>query len=157
MLSIYEIEKVEIAKKLLQEVEAQLKADEISKSILLGDAINACDEVLQEDLPEGYTPPNKEDWYSPGSIEKLLPAPTMGDRIVEALSRVAGSTIICAGLSACLSLGCWGVSEFKAASNDYHQPNFAAQSRSYLGLTAIFGSITSGCIVLIAVADRGVK
>lgn len=155
MLTIYQSEKVAIAKKFLKEVEAQLKADEISKSILLGDAINACEEILQEDLG-GYTPP-KEEWYSPESIENLLPAPTMGDRIIGALSRVAGSTIICAGLSACLSLGCWGVSEFKAASNDYHQPDFAAQSQGYLGLTAIFGSITSGCIVLIAVADREVK
>ena len=156
MLTIYQSEKVAIALKLIKEVQEQVQGTDIHKAILLGDAAESCDEVLKEDLPVGYTPPSKE-WYSPDSISESLLEPTIGDRIIGALSRVAGSMIICAGLSACLSLGCWGVSQFKAASNDYHQPDFAAQSRGYLGLTAVFGSITSSCLVLIAVADREVK
>ncbi|NMG20708.1 hypothetical protein [Brasilonema bromeliae] len=156
MLTIYQNEKVAIALKLIKEVQEQVSDTDIHKSILLGDAAEACDEVLTEDLPEGYTPP-KEAWYSPERIKESRSAPSMGDRIVGALTRVAASTVVCAGLSACLSLGCLGVAQFKIASKDFSQPDFTAQGRAYLGLTMIFAAATGASLVLIAVADREVN
>lgn len=147
MLSIYQSEKVAIAKKLLAEVEAQLKADEISKSILLGDAINACNEVLQEDLPEGYVPPTEE-WYSPEKIKKSLPAPTTGERILGVLSWVAGTSLLSTALCACIALSSWGISEFKSASGLKTSTDYAAETRGYRGLSFTFLGITLACGVL---------
>lgn len=153
MLTIYQNEKVAIALKLIKEVQEQVRDTDINKTILLGDAAESCDEVLKEDLPQGYVPPSKE-WYSPDSISKSFPELTHLDRARGALVRVAAATVVCAGLSACLSLGCWGISQVKISRGDYRQPDFTSQGRGYLGLTMIFAATTGASLVLIAAVDR---
>ncbi|MBW4597812.1 MAG: hypothetical protein KME46_34135 [Brasilonema angustatum HA4187-MV1] len=146
MLSIYQSEKVAIALKLIKEVGSEVDDTDLNKSILLGDAAEACEEVLKEDLPEGYS-------YTPLPEKKLQRVPTTGDRILKALSITCGTSIICAGLTACLSLGHWGASEF-FNTNLRVESDLQSQSRSYLGLTAIFGSVATGSIVLAACVGR---
>lgn len=157
MLTTNQTEKVEVALSLIRQVKREVIGTDYPKAVLLTTASDACNEVLQEDLPFGHTPPKEKVWYSPESMEELLPAPTMGDRIIEALSRVAATTVVCAGLSACLSLGCWGIAQVKISRGDYRQPDFTSQGRGYLGLTMIFAATTGASLVLIAVADREVN
>lgn len=157
MLSIYQSEKVAIALKLIKEVQQQVGDTDIHKSILLGDAAEACDEVLLEDLPEGYTP-SKEAWYSPERIkESLPPAPSTGSRILNILGWIAGTSLLSSALCACIALGSWGISEYKSASGIKDNTDYAAQTRGYRGLTFTFLSITLTCGVLGAVVGDAVS
>ncbi|MBW4597708.1 MAG: hypothetical protein KME46_33590 [Brasilonema angustatum HA4187-MV1] len=134
MLSIYQSEKVAIAQKLLQEVKCEVKEKDLSKEILLGDAIATIEEIIQQDLPEGYIIPKPK-------VEAWEYRPTTGDRILEILSWIAGLSLLSSALSACLSLGAFGISEFKIASGLKDNNNYAAECRGYRGLSFTFLAI----------------
>lgn len=164
MLTIYQSEKVAIARKLLQDVQGEIADTDIQKKILLGDAADACNEVLQEDLPDGYTPLKEEAWYSPEGIKKSLPAPatgdaeaaTTGERILGILGWIAGTSLLSSALCACLALGAWGISEFKSSTGIKTSTDYAAETRGYRGLSLVFLSSTLICGVLGSVVGDAV-
>lgn len=141
MLTIYQSEKVAIALKLLQEVRCEVKEKDLSKEILLGDAIAAIDEITQQDLPEGYIMPKpKEDAWEY--------KPTTGEHILNVLSWIAGTSLLSSALCACIALSSWGISEFKSASGWKTNTDYAAETRGYRGLCFAFLGVTLTCGVL---------
>ncbi len=156
-LTIYDIEKLEIAKKLLLEVEDSegFKNIDYYPDLHLGDALQAIDELLAEIYPPSYTPPKNapikhlykvRPWY-----EKLknITFTTLGD--------ISGVLIITAALSACTSLFCWGVSDAKAAFGHRSSPDFAAQSQAYRGLALASIGAALGCGVVGSVINEARK
>ncbi|MBP5977553.1 hypothetical protein HW132_33795 [Brasilonema sp. CT11] len=147
MLTTNQTEKVEVALSLIREVKREVIDFDYPKAVLLTKASDACDQVLQEDLPPGYIPPTEE-WYSPESVRKSLPTPTTGDRILGVLSWIAGTSLLSTALCACIALSSWGISEFKSASGLKTSTDYAAETRGYRGLSFTFLGITLACGVL---------
>jgi len=120
MLSFYEVKKLEIAKKLLEEVSDSegFKTIDYHPDLHLGDALQAIDELLLEYYPEGYTPPetNSENLYS-----FRLWHEKRSDRISFGFSELITTSLMVAMLS-----GAFG-------GNKVH-PDFAAHSKMYRGL-----------------------
>jgi hypothetical protein len=153
--TIYAVEKLEIAKKLLLEVEASegFKNTDYHPDLLLGDAVQAIDELLTEYYPENYTPPDlrinikskEKPWH-----EKLK------NTAFTALGELSGVLVITAALSACTSLFCWGISDAKDVLGYRTRPDFAAQSQAYRGLALASIGAALGCGVVGSVlANKG--
>jgi hypothetical protein len=143
--TIYDIEKLEIARKLLEEVSDSENFNTLDyhPDLHLGDALQAIDELLSEYYPPGYTPLKNapimhlrvaRPWH-----EKLK------DTTFTALGELSGVLVITAALSACTSLFCWGVSDAKDAFGYRSTPDFAAQSQAYRGLAIASISAALGC------------
>ncbi len=133
MLNIYEVKKLEIAKKLLEEVSdsERFKTIDYHPDLHLGDALQAIDELLVEYYPEGYTPPQptRENFCRVRWYESLR------DRISFGFGELATTAFMVAMLSGCGSIMCWGMSDIKAgAGGTKLRPDFAAQSQMYRGL-----------------------
>ena len=130
--TIYDIEKLEIAKKLLEEVSdsENFKNLDYCPDLHLGDALQAIEEVLDAYHPLGYKPrkPTKYLYKVRPWHEKLK------DHLFVALGDVSGALVVVAALSACFSVGCWGLSDAKSALGNKKQPDFAAQSQIYRAL-----------------------
>ncbi|MBW4504543.1 MAG: hypothetical protein KME57_34605 [Scytonema hyalinum WJT4-NPBG1] len=148
-LSIYDIEKLEIARKLLEEVEASegFKATDYHPDLHLGDALQAIDELLSEYYPENYTPLLKNE-HPDLCIELTYPFQKLKTNIFTTLSEISGVLVITAALSACTSLFCWGVSDAKDAFGYRSTPDFAAQSQAYRGLALASVAAALGCGVV---------
>jgi hypothetical protein len=145
-LTIYEIEKLEIAKKLIQEVSDSegFKATDYYPDLHLGDALQAIDELLEQYYPEGYTPPKPIKY-----LRKVKPwNQQLKDTFTTALGDLSGTLVITAALSICASLTCWGISDAKAAFGHRQQPDFAAQSQIYRGVTLVSIGAAFGCGVV---------
>ncbi|MBW4628811.1 MAG: hypothetical protein KME49_25680 [Brasilonema octagenarum HA4186-MV1] len=184
MLTTNQTEKVEVALSLIRGVKQEVLGIDYPKAVLLTKASDACDQVLQEDLrkarhgdtpkvlrgklppqsfdrwqtlPPGYVPPTEE-WYSPKSIEKLLPAPTIGDRILNVLGWIAGTSLLSSALCGCIALSSWGLSEFKGALDTkiLQETDFAAETKGYRGLAIAFFGVTLSASVLGAVVGDAV-
>lgn len=132
MLSIYEVEKLEIAKRLLEEVSdsEQFKTIDYHPDLHLGDALQAIDELLVEYYPENYTPqPTHKNFCRVRWYESLR------DRISVGFGELATTAFMVAMLSGCGSIICLGMSDIKAgAGGTKIKPDFAAQSQMYRGL-----------------------
>lgn len=146
MLSIYQSEKIAIARKLIKEVQQEIGDADIHKAIVLGGAVEACEQVLKEDLSKEYS-------YTPLPEKKLQRVLTPGERILEGLSSICGYSLTFAGLIACLSLGCWGTAEI-FNTNLRVESELKSQSRSYLGISTIFLSIAAGSVLLATRVDK---
>ena len=145
-LTIYEIEKLEIAKKLIQEVfdSEGFKATDYYPDLHLGDALQAIDELLEAYYPEGYTPPKPVQYLTKVKSWNLQ----LKNMVVTALSELSGTLVITAALSICASFTCWGVSDAKAAFGYEQQPDFAAQSQLYRGVALASIGAALGCGVV---------
>jgi len=153
--TIYDIEKLKIAKKLLEEVSdsKNFKTLDYHPDLHLGDALQAIDELLSEYYPEGYTPPET---ISEGSFHIRPWHEKLKNTAFTALGELSGVLVITAALSACTSLFCWGVSDTKAAFGYRTNPNFAAQSQAYRGVAIASISAALGCGVVGSVlANKG--
>lgn len=82
--------------------------------------------------------------------------PTTGDRILQVLGWIAGTSLLSSALCACLSLGAWGVSELKGATGIRTSTDYAAETRGYRGLCFVFLSSTLICGVLGSVVGDAV-
>lgn len=104
----------------------------------MGNALQAIDELLSEYYPEGYTPPET---ISEG-LYRIRPwHEKLRDRISIGFGELIATSLMVAMLSSCGSIICWGLSDAKAAFGGKKiQPDFAAQSKMYRGITvASFG------------------
>lgn len=150
ILNRIQTEKIEVAFDLITEVKQQIKQEDFYTATLLGVAANNCKQVIQNDLPEGYT--------KPIHIRiKVKYEPTTGERILAVLGWVVGTSFVSSALCACLSLGSFGLSEFKAASGWKDGNNYAAECRGYRGLTFTFLAIALTGSVLASVVGNAVN
>lgn len=147
MLTRFQSEKVAVALTLISEVEHEVKETDSSKAVLLNNASKACDEVLQQDLPKGYLKPTY-------IRETVKYKPTTGDYILGVLGWIVGISFITSALCACLSLGAFGISEFKAASGWKDSNNYAGECRGYRGLSFTFLAIALSGGVLASVVGN---
>lgn len=147
MLTTNQTEKIEVAFDLIAEVKQQVKQDDFHTALLLGVAANNCKQVLRNELPEGYNKPER--------IRQITKyEPTTGSRILKVLGWIVGVSFISSALCACLSLGSYGISEFKIASGLKDSNNYAAVCRGYRGLTFTFLAIAlTGGVLASVVGD----
>jgi hypothetical protein len=153
VLTIYEAEKLEIAKKLLEEVSESegFKTLDYHPDLHLADALQAIDELLSEYYPEGYVLPETiaeaschiRPWH-----EKLK------NTASTTLGEISGILVITAALSACTSLFCWGLSGAKDAFGYTARPDFAAQSQIYRGVAIASIGAALGCGVVGSVINE---
>jgi hypothetical protein len=149
LLTTYDIEKLEIAKKLLKEVEISegFKTTDYHPDLYLGDALQAIDELLEAYYLEGYTSPKP-----PKYLYKVRPwHEKLTDRTFLLLSDISGALVISSVFSVCASLTFWGLSDIKAAFGNRQQPDFAAQSQIYRGVALASISTALGCGVVASV------
>ena len=153
MLSIYDVEKLEIAKKLLQEVSDSegFKSIDYHPDLHLGDALQAIDELLSEYYPENYTPPET---IAEGSCRISPWHEKLKNTAFTTLGEISGILIITAALSGCASLFCWGISDTKDAFGYRAKPDFATQSQAYRGLAIASIGAALGCGVVGSVINE---
>jgi hypothetical protein len=132
----------------------ELAALDIHPDVTLGDSLQGVQEVLTAYYPEGYTPPKKDPDLC---IELTHPWQKLKNDIFITLSEISGVLIITAALSACTSLFCWGVSDFKGALGYKQQPDFTAQSNLYRGVAIASIGAALGCGVVGSVINEARK
>ncbi len=135
MLTRSQAEKLEIASKLLEEVESEIDTE----SHLEG-AQNILDELLGEYYPEGYVPTK-----NPPIRIKFVPRPLhekLQDRLFLIASDIGGTALLVSFVSACISFTCWGLSDLKGGMGYKSQPDFAASQKAYQGLAVASLGIT---------------
>lgn len=150
ILNRVQTEKIEVALDLINEVKPQIKQEDFHTAVLLGVAANNCKQVIDNDLPEGYAKPVR-------IRIKMKYEPTTGDRILSALGWIVGTSFVTSALCACLSLGFFGISEFKIASGVKDSNNYAAECRGYRGLCFTFLAIALTGGVMASVVGNAVN
>lgn len=150
ILNRIQTEKVEVALNLIHETKEAVKQKDFHTAVLLGVAANNCKQVIENDLPEGYKKPCHV-------RVKVKYEPTTGVRILGVLGWIVGASFLSSALCACLSLGSFGLSEFKAASGWKDSNNYASVCRGYRGLSFTFLAIALTSGVLASVVGDAVN
>jgi len=152
MLKFNQIEKLEIAKKLLEEVveSEEFEQLDIHPDLNLYDSIQGIQEVLDNHYPQGYEPPKPvkhlyrvRPWH-----EKLK------NHVFVTLGEVAGTSLIVTALSGCASIACWGISDIDKSIGNPLKPDFAAYSQMYKGLAITSLGVSLGCSVCASVLAK---
>lgn len=149
-LNIYEIEKLEIAKKLIIEVENSptlMYVYDNSVRDVLTNARFDIQNVLNSQYPNDYRPEMVVE------LKKVKP-PTkkMKNFFSYMVGEVVTALVITSFLSGCASVICWGISEMKSGYGDKTTPDFIAQSQIYKGLaiTTLGSAFALGAICSVA-------
>ncbi|KAB8313966.1 hypothetical protein SD81_040260 [Tolypothrix campylonemoides VB511288] len=154
MLKYNQIQKLEIAKELIEEVTESPEFSELNihPDVTLHDSIQGVQEVLKNHYPCGYKPPKLDlsrEPYIRSWHEKL------SDYIFVGLGNVAGTALIVAALSACISIVGWGASEIKGGMGyKKSAPDFAASSQMYRGLAISSLGLSLCCSVCASVLAK---
>jgi hypothetical protein len=136
MLNYTQVEKLEIARKLVQEV---IDSPEFSQmyfhpDVTLGDSIQGIDETLQTYYPDGYIPPRVERTPAIERISiKITPIKRLRWGLADMLASIALGSLLAAAISGSLSVFFWGISDIDKATGNKLSPDFAAQSHLYRG------------------------
>lgn len=146
MLTRTQVEKLEIAENLLEEVleENVLLGSPAPINKSLNDSLQGVEDILNAYYPEGYTPPK--------SVKHLRVArpwhEKLKDRMFVTLGDITGLLVIISALSACASLTCWGISDIKGSLGHKQQPDFATLTETYKGLAIASIGAALGCGVV---------